>query len=690
MKSGQELTVEYRACYCCSAVNRTTEVFCPACGKPLLLNHRYEIVQEIKSGAMGCIFKADDLAEKRTVALKQMLTTITGGEDRDYAERRFREEADILSRLHHGSLPKVFDFFRIQNPVTKREEHYLSMTFITGMTLEAVITERRSAPFPVDEALDYFTQLLNILNYLHCHYPPVLHRDLNPRNCMLNAGTVFLIDFGIARIFVPHQKGTAIGTPGYAPPEQYQGFVDQRSDIYSLGVIMHYLLTGQNPEAAGKSPFNFDNVTRHNPGTPRVMAKLIASMVEVIPDKRPQSVANIRNVLISLRKSRLNRYTEHVRKKIAAASRESATYAASLGEKISLATTGITSHTEISLDLKSLRLILPEAPVRQKASSKPQGSYSTVFEAAKKNDLEAVRDYIEKGVDINERDSDGSLLLHTAIIHGSMEIVELLLSRGADIVSVDKNGWTPLHCAAWSDSREITELLIIHGARPDVQDNYGLTPVALAEYHGKTEVTKTLGMHQQSRKPGGYPSVSGETDINDLDAVIELAASGRSIDEVDLNGNTMLHRALSKGNDYIAEFFITNRVNLNTANNYGRTPLHLAAGRNMCETALSIVTHGGKIDAPDDLGFTALHIAAKHGHTDMAELLISKGADVNRKDNRGWTALHFAVQGSDKKMLLLLISRGADTTLKDRSGKSPLDMAKMNGNIDLAKLFSDG
>ncbi len=651
MGSGSELTIEYRACYSCSAVNKCTESFCPACGKPLLLNQHYEVIEEVKTGAMGCIFKAGERTRKRTVALKQMLTSIEDSSDRDYSERRFREEASILSELHHGGLPEVFDFFRERNPVTKEEEHYLAMTFITGMTLEAVIMKHDSEPFPIDEAMDYFMQLLNILCYLHCHKPPVLHRDLNPRNCMLQNGIVFLVDFGIARIFVPHQKGTAIGTPGYAPPEQYHGFVDQRSDIYSLGVIMHYLLTGQNPEASGKSPFNFDNVMKHNPKIPKVIARLITSMVEVIPDKRPPSVGNIKNTIISSRANRFGRYAGSVRKRFTSALRDST---ASLGKRVTATYNEITKITG-DRNTGTSGYMLPEAAAPSMQSSRPQYSYSTIYEAAKKNDLDAVMDYIDKGADINERDSDGSLLLHEAIMQGNREITEFLLSRGADIISVDKNGWTPVHCAVRSDSKEIVELLILHGAHIDIQDNYGLTPAALAGYHGSTEAIKVLNMHPSLRKPRRDHRIFNEIEKNELNAVIELTATGVSLNIVNENGETLLHKALATGNEDIAEFLISKGAKLDTRNEFGRTPLHIAAEKNQCISARLIIINGGKVDIQDNFGFTPLHIAAKHDHQDIAELLISHGADVKQKD---------------------------------RSGKNPLDMAKLTGSMEMVMLLT--
>jgi len=296
-----------RVCSACGMENIDSDRFCRSCRKALspaagttrlsFLDNRYEILSSIKSGAMGAVYKARDNRLDSIVAVKKMLSTFTAPEEIRYAEERFREEAQLLSRLHHGGLPKVVDFFIEKDPESPAPSHYLVMTFIEGRDLEAIISERQGKPFPVAEALSYFSQIVDILDYLHSHNPPVIYRDLNPRNIMIDKGKVYLVDFGIARIFSPHQKGTAIGTPGYAPPEQYKGFSEPRSDLYSLGAIMHYLLTDVNPEASSENLFSFEPVRKLNPQVPSWLEEIIMSLVDIIPDKRPPSARKVQELL---------------------------------------------------------------------------------------------------------------------------------------------------------------------------------------------------------------------------------------------------------------------------------------------------------------------------------------------------------------------------------------------------------
>ncbi|MEQ8224765.1 MAG: serine/threonine-protein kinase, partial [Candidatus Eremiobacterota bacterium] len=261
----------------------------------ILLEDRYEILEIVKSGGMGTVYKALDTRLGGFVAVKKLLDFHST--NRDYSKNRFTEEARLLSKLHHSGLPKVIDFFITSDPETDEIACYLVMTFIEGKDLECIINERGGSIFPLDESIDYFRQILNILSYLHSQSPPVIYRDIKPSNIMIKEGHVFLVDFGIARVFVPQQKGTIIGTPGYSPPEQYKGFTSQISDIYSLGALMHYLLTGINPLDENRPPFKFEPVRDINPEVPEYIEKIVMSMVDMAVKNRPVSAEEILKLL---------------------------------------------------------------------------------------------------------------------------------------------------------------------------------------------------------------------------------------------------------------------------------------------------------------------------------------------------------------------------------------------------------
>lgn len=299
--------------YCpeCGRENKDGAKFCSDCGgllqnsgtrKIITLDDRYQIISTIKSGGMGCVYKALDTRLDVLVAIKEMSQAAGTSGEEEYAKKRFLDEAQILSKLHHGGLPKVTDFFIKNDPESGKLVHYLVMTFIEGNDLETLMNRRLNNTLPVDEALNYFRQILNILSYLHSWNPPVIYRDMKPSNIMVREGTLFLVDFGIARLFVPQTKGTLIGTPGYASPEQYKGFTDQRSDLYSLGAVMHYLLTGIDPEDPSRAPFQFEPVKDLNSDVPDYLNEIIMSMLDLMADKRPESADRIMEMLDTRKK----------------------------------------------------------------------------------------------------------------------------------------------------------------------------------------------------------------------------------------------------------------------------------------------------------------------------------------------------------------------------------------------------
>jgi serine/threonine protein kinase len=284
-------------------LNRDGAKFCHSCGfklgsaketgtQPLgLLNNRYEIINEVKSGAMGCVYKARDTALDIIVAVKKLFSQ-TGAIESEEASGHFLREAQLLSQLHHSGLPKVTDYFSAVDPINGGTSHFLVMTYIDGEDLESYI-KRRGLPLPVKDVKSITLKVLDILRYLHSRKPPIIYRDIKPSNIMISGDNVYLVDFGIARVFSHHQRGTMIGTPGYAPPEQYKGFTDERSDLYSLGVLMHYLLTGTDPEDSMVKPFSFEPVNTVNSQVPKEIEMLVASMVEILPDDRPANVNEI-------------------------------------------------------------------------------------------------------------------------------------------------------------------------------------------------------------------------------------------------------------------------------------------------------------------------------------------------------------------------------------------------------------
>src|SRR5579859_5178396 len=179
---------------------------------------------------------------------------------------------------------------RIYDHFTASERSYLVMDFIEGETLEDYLDHVGGGPLPLERVLTWGEQLCDVLNYLHTHQPPIIFRDLKPSNVMISgSGHIYLIDFGIARVFKPGQAHdtVALGSPGYAAPEQYgKAQSTPRSDIYSLGALMHFLLTGVDPS---DQPFFFKPASELNPDVPLELERLLVRMLNMDAERRPAS-----------------------------------------------------------------------------------------------------------------------------------------------------------------------------------------------------------------------------------------------------------------------------------------------------------------------------------------------------------------------------------------------------------------
>jgi len=215
-----------------------------------VLQNRYRIVSLLGQGGMGAVYRAWHLHFDIPVALKEM-TPQSGLDPRTLAQlrRQFQQEAAVLARLNHSSLVRVTDFFE-QGGST-----YLVMDFVEGENLADRIG--REGALPEQQVLAWAGQLLDALAY--CHAQGVLHRDVKPQNVVITPeGKAVLVDFGLVKLWDPNDPRTrtamrGMGTPEYAPPEQYgvrPGHTGPRSDLYSLGATLYHALAGQAPPTA--------------------------------------------------------------------------------------------------------------------------------------------------------------------------------------------------------------------------------------------------------------------------------------------------------------------------------------------------------------------------------------------------------------------------------------------------------
>ena len=215
-----------------------------------IVGGRYRVTKALGGGGMKLVYLAEDLRlAARRCALAEMVDSFTSPDAQQQAVAAFQREADMLAQLNNEHIPRVFDRFSEAN------HHYLVMEYIDGVTIEDELRDAGGKLAPA-RVIDVALQVLDTLDYLHNLMPPVIYRDLKPSNIMVTReGQAKLIDFGIARHFQPLVNATMIGTQGYAPPEQYRGRVEAKSDLYALGATMHHALSGRDP--AAEPPFSF-------------------------------------------------------------------------------------------------------------------------------------------------------------------------------------------------------------------------------------------------------------------------------------------------------------------------------------------------------------------------------------------------------------------------------------------------
>jgi serine/threonine-protein kinase len=254
---------------------------------------RYEITGELGRGAMGVVYKAMDPTIGRTVALKTMRLDVHGLDAQEMV-RRFQNEARAAGVLNHPNIVTIYD----------AGEHegifYIAMEFIEGTTLHELLAEKRV--LPTEEVVQIARQICRGLDYAHSN--GIVHRDVKPANIMITAnGTVKIMDFGIAKSGGQvTNTGQVLGTPNYMAPEQVKGRpLDGRSDLFSLGVILYEMLTGEKPFVGQNVTTIIYKIVNENPITPRDLdvtvhpglSAIVTKALAKAPDDRYQSGAEL-------------------------------------------------------------------------------------------------------------------------------------------------------------------------------------------------------------------------------------------------------------------------------------------------------------------------------------------------------------------------------------------------------------
>ena len=248
-----------------------------------VIDGKYEVLREIGRGGMSVVYLAMDTHLNKQWAVKEIRKKGSGKND-EIVVNSLLAEANMMKRLDHPALPRIVDI--IDNGVTI----YVVMDYIEGESLDKILLEYGAQP--EDKVINWAMQIADALSYLHGQKPPIIYRDMKPANVMLKPeGNIKIIDFGIAREYKEQNLAdtTVLGTKGYAPPEQYSGQTDPRSDIFALGMTMHHLLTGVDP----RNGEPYAPVRQWNPELSEGIEIIIDRCVQPASENRYQSCADL-------------------------------------------------------------------------------------------------------------------------------------------------------------------------------------------------------------------------------------------------------------------------------------------------------------------------------------------------------------------------------------------------------------
>jgi eukaryotic-like serine/threonine-protein kinase len=304
-------------CPKCHSENNDSSRFCSNCAAPLgpagmevpsltktletpvqvmrpgtVIAGKYKILEEIGHGGMGVVYKAEDTRLQRTVALKFLPPELTHiPEIRD----RFRQEAKAAAALDHPNICTIYDFDQAE------DRAFISMAYIEGQSLRKRID---SGPLELEEALKIAAQVAEGLQ--EAHGKGIVHRDIKSANIMVTPkGQAKVMDFGLARVAgasLVTQEGTTMGTVSYMSPEQARGEkVDHRTDIWSFGVVLYEMLSGELPFKGEQSQAIVYSILKEKPrpltglrpGLPPAIEQVVLKALEKEPDKRYQSFEEI-------------------------------------------------------------------------------------------------------------------------------------------------------------------------------------------------------------------------------------------------------------------------------------------------------------------------------------------------------------------------------------------------------------
>lgn len=682
-----------------------------------LIADKYRIVAPLGQGAMGVVYRAEQLDVEghalREVALKTMRPEFS--RDPDFS-KRFLREVRVAARLRSAHTVTIYDSGR-----DDIGQLFYTMEIIKGRTLKEVLQSHGT--LSVERVVRITSQVCDALAEAHGLPEPIVHRDIKPANIFIEEqhgeDRVKVGDFGIAKILGEETSnlshtGVSPGTPRYMAPEQWRGqVVDARSDIYALGVMVYEMLTGGAPFVASDGPIAL--MYQHLEGAPRPLPEIIPvgirlqveKMLAKSPDQRPANATIIRRALEeALANSEEGQRTlllppegaiagQHgtngnSRTTSDAARNSSSTgngSASSLGRfTFSYNSPTSSERKEVGISGRmivvgglflaatvggglwywprqtatSQELQVTTAPSSPQAAPQLREIDSNLITAARTGSSDTVQALVDQGANVNAHDADGQTSLMVAAGRGATGTVQLLLSKGADINAKDKNGRTAF---LWATSCPPDRFGLVQTLSDTAEALLTRgADITTSDAEGKTALM-WAAMH-------GYEPI-----------LRSLVANNVPLDAQDKEGNTALLFAVSNDHIDLVRVLLKSNAAVDMQNAEGKTPLMAAANSNYLDIARALLAKNVDPNIKDKDGRTALMWAVNSGSLDIAQALLAKGADVTVKTHGGRDALMIAALKGQAEIIPTLLSKGADINATDENGKTALMWAANEAHL---------
>ncbi|GBO52755.1 hypothetical protein APA_424 [Pseudanabaena sp. lw0831] len=630
-----------------------------------VIRDRYQILEILGQGGNGITYAATDLQQNKKVAVKAL--SLRHMNDWKQIEL-FEREAKVLSQLDHVAIPKYFDFFTIDTEEDRA--FYIVQELALGQNLAKLIEAGwRTNEKGVKKIAE---QVLNILIYLHGLSPSVIHRDIKPHNLIYgDDGKVSLVDFGAVQDTYRSamaRGSTVIGTFGYMAPEQFRGQAVSATDLFSLGATILFILTHRSPSELPQERLRYD--FRSKIKVSEQFADWLQKMVE--PDLGDR-FASASESLAALQKKQIVWFPRR-----------------RLSWKSWIAIAGIGSISAVLISINKWMIlsfydIYPKIcsfDVKQNLNSNTITKFISEQSNKKLEDIQSFTEYVKqskrKPEDIQElidyvkqskklsnkfpsQDTDidrcitenlnvemldflsqnGTKLDYQGILLStkSEEVIDWLISKKVDINAKDKNNKTALSNAVLNYFNDdgninIVKHLIKNGADINHQDNLGQTPLHYAVVKKDDYVEYTTGTS---------PDGSKHYTVVKTDSVIGRYPI-KKIEEKDMPKRPMDQLKLVPKSSDIILFLLQSGANINVKDIYGATPLHFSIadmiGTRQFQCLLQKLSD--ECIEAGFLPFVELQLSYMYSKSSKTKLLIENGADINTKDNNGNTPLDYA------------------------------------------------